>query len=115
LEGYIVRAKDQLKMEVIFKVTKGQVARLDGQRILNVSERTLRRYLSRYENVGLAFLKHGNHRRMPVNKTADKLKANVLRLIREKYFDFNMQHLREKLYEELGQQIAYSTLRRWCH
>lgn len=115
MEGFIVRAKDQLKLEVIYKVLSGHMPRLDGQVILGVSERTLRRYLRDYKNEGVSFIRHGNFKRAPVNRLSVDLKLQVQNLIRDKYFDFNMTHLREKLIEELGVTIKYASLRRWCH
>lgn len=110
-----MKVKDQLKLEVVHKVVKGQMQRLEGQVILGVSERTLRRYVRDYKEEGISFLRHGNWRRSPVNLTSVALKNEVQQLIRETYFDFNMVHLKEKLFEELGIKIKYATLRRWCH
>lgn len=110
-----MKTKDQLKLEIIYKIRSGHMSRFDGQTILQISERTLRRYLREYDNEGIAFLRHGNCHRSPPNKLPDELKKTVLRLIQEKYFDFNVSHLREKLNEELGQLIKYETLRKWCH
>ena len=115
MEGFIVKAKDQLKLEIVFKIMNGQMPRLDGQVILGVSERTLRRYLRSYNNSGVGFVRHGNSRRSPANLTSVDLKIKVQKLIQETYFDFNMSHLKEKLFEELGITIKYATLRRWCH
>lgn len=110
-----MKAKDQLKMEVIYKVSSGQLSQFDGQRMLDVSERTLRRYLKNYRVNGIGFLRHGNFKREPINKISISLRAQVQKLIQEKYFDFNICHLQEKLFEELGIKIKYQTLRRWCH
>jgi transposase len=115
VEGIILRSKDQIKLEVMYKITKGSLSRRDGQCLLKVSERTLRRYLKAYDERGVDFLRHKNYRRRPVNKTPEDLKRKVLDLIRERYFDFNVSHLQEKLFEELGQKIKYETLRKWCH
>ena len=115
MEGFILKAKDQLKLEVIYKILSGQMEQRDGQVILKVSERTLRRYLSDYSKEGMSFVRHGNWKRSPVNLTPIKLKLKVQKLIQETYFDFNMTHLREKLAEDLDIKIKYATLRRWCH
>ena len=115
VEGFIMRAKDQLKLEVICKVSSGHMSRFDGQKILCVSERTLRRYLKQYEDKGIAFIRHGNCLRSPPNKTPDEFKKKVQQLIQDKYFDFNVCHLQDVLKEELGQLIRYETLRKWCH
>lgn len=110
-----MQARDQLKLEVIHKIAKGQMNRFDGQTLLQVSERTLRRYLEAYKKEGISFLRHGNFRKAPANKLPLELKSRVQKLVQEKYFDFNLLHLQEKLFEELGFKIKYQTLRRWCH
>jgi len=115
VEGFTLKAKDQLKLETIYKIARGEMSRLDGQTLLRVSERTLRRYLKKYKEKGIYFVKHGNFQRAPVNRLPLDLKSEVQKLTQEKYFDFNMQHLREKLVEDLGIDVKYPTLRRWCH
>jgi transposase-like protein len=115
MEGFVMKVRDQLKLEIVYKVLSGQMQRLDGQIILGISERTLRRYLRSYNKSGVSFVRHGNFRRAPLNRKPVVLKLQVQKLVQETYFDFNMVHLSEKLFEELGIQIKYSTLRRWCH
>ncbi len=110
-----MRARDQLKLETIYKVAKGEMRPRDAQTLLGVSERTLRRYLAKYKTHGISFLRHGNFRRAPVNRLSVTKKRQVQNLIQDKYFDFNMSHLREKLFEELGVDYKYATIRRWCH
>jgi len=111
----MMKAKDQLKLEVVNKVNSGLMDRFDGQTLLKVSERTLRRYLKDYRLEGIGFLRHGNYRKIPKNKISSEVRKQVQKLVQEKYFDFNLLHLQEKLFEELGFKIKYQTLRRWCH
>lgn len=113
--GFIMRAKDQLKLEIIGKVMDGRLERFDGQKILGVSERTLRRYLARYSTDGVAFVRHKNSGKKPKNKISVELKLKVQSLLQEKYFDFNVVHFQEKIFEELGCEVKYETLRKWCH
>lgn len=115
LERLILKTEDQLKLEVVYKINSGHMSRFDGQTILKVSERTLRRYLKDYADKGIAFIRHGNCLRSPPNKISNELKKKVQNLIQEKYFDFNVSHLQELLKEELGELIKYETLRKWCH
>ncbi len=110
----ILKSKDQLKLEIVLKTYSGELDRAEACQALCVSERTLRRYISEYRERGLSFLVHGNKNRPPVNKTHEVFKKKVQDLILEKYFDFNVCHLQEKLEEELGMKIVYSTLYRWC-
>lgn len=110
-----MRVKDQLKLEIVHKIVSGQMERFDGQVILGVSERTLRRYILAFSKSGISFVRHGNFRRAPMNRLSVAFKLQVQKLVQETYFDFNLVHLREKLFEDLGLQVKYATLRRWCH
>lgn len=52
---------------------------------------------------------------MAPNVTDKNLKQRVLKLVREKYFDFNMTHCLEVLKERHKLKIPYGPFRRWCH
>jgi transposase len=110
----ILKSKDQLKLEIVHKTGSGELDRAEASKALGVSQRTLRRYIRGYREHGISFLVHGNRRRAPVNKTQSVFKKRVQDLILEKYFDFNVCHLKEKIEEELGIRMTYSTLYRWC-
>lgn len=112
---FIVKTKDQLKLEVIVKIEARRLTRGEGLQLLDVSERTLKRYLKGYREKGIGFLRHGNCLRKPVNKISDDIKREAQRLIQEKYYDFNMLHAAEKIEEELGLKIRRETFRSWCH
>lgn len=114
MEEMILKSKDQLRLEIVHKTCAGELDRPEACAALQVSERTLRRYIRGYREQGISFLVHGNRRREPVNKTHEVFKKKVQDLILEKYFDFNVCHLQEKLEEELGMKMTYSTLYRWC-
>ena len=106
---------DQLCLEMVSKVVQGQMRREQAEQLLNVSERTLRRYLSEYRKVGLSFVRHGNRGRAPINRTSMDLKRRAQDLMKGTYFDFNMEHAREKIREETGVDIKRETFRSWCH
>ena len=108
-------AREQLELDVVVKIASGVLSRKQGQQILNVSERTLRRYLRDYEKSGVLFVKHGNSGRAPANKPEAELKERVLGLVREKYFDFNLTHCLEKLRSEEGIELGREAFRNWCH
>jgi transposase len=108
-------AQEQLTLDIIAKISTGKIDRKEGQKILNVSERTLRRHLKSYSETGPLFVKHGNYKKSPVNLTDLDLKNQVTGLIREKYFDFNLTHCREKLKREHAIEVSHDTLLRWGH
>lgn len=53
--------------------------------------------------------------RRPVNKKPEDLRDSVLKLVREKYPDFNMTHCREKLRADEKIILKAETFRKWCH
>lgn len=112
---FLMGVKAQLKLDVVHKVELGKIDRRRACLALDVSERTLERYIANYRREGALFTRHGNDGRVPINKTEEKIKEQVLNLIREKYHDFNMSHAREKLLEDEKIKIKRETLRKWCH
>ena len=93
-------ASEQLTLDIVSKVSTGQMPRSQGQKILGVSERTLRRYLREFARRGALFIKHGNYNKKAANRSDAELKKEILALVREKYFDFNVTHCWEKLHKE---------------
>jgi transposase len=80
-EGIFLKTKDQLLAEIIYKISSKQITRSDGLRLLEVSERTLERYLRDFRKEGIAFVCHGNRRKSPVNKTSEELKKTIQALV----------------------------------
>lgn len=111
----VMDAKNQLKFDVIVKVCNGKISISDAARLLNKSKRTIERYQVSYKKDGILFVSHKNKNRTPVNKTPDKIKTKIQKLIKEKYPDFNLTHLREKLIENEGIDIQRETLRKLAH
>lgn len=108
-------AKDLLKLDIVCKVEAAKLKRLDAETLLQVSPRTLRRYLENYREKGIGFIRHGNRGSEPKNKLDDVIKRRAQHLMKEKYFDFNVSHALEKIREELGIEIKRETFRKWCH
>lgn len=111
----VLKSKDQLRMDIVYRVASGQMSREGAQELLNVSERTLERYLRSFRGQGVLGSQHGNRKRTPLNKTPQPFKELVQGLMKEKYFDFNMLHAAEKIREELGVEVKRETFRKWCH
>lgn len=112
---FTMTAQDQLILDVVAKIMARKISKKDGQKILGISERTLRRYLAEYQKRGVLFVKHGNCNKSPVNRSPEGLKKKVQALVMEKYFDFNLTHCLEKLNGDESIQINRETFRRWCH
>jgi len=75
-------SKSQLTVDIIAKVSEGKIDIVNAAKLLNKSRRTIERYLRRYREIGIQFVVHQNVRKTPANKTCDKLKHQVQRLIK---------------------------------
>jgi len=94
--------------EVILKAMAGSLKWWEAAEIIGVSDRTMRRWRERYQEGGYDGL-YDRRKRLPSpRRIAMKTAEKVLRLYREKYFDFNVRHFHEKLAEEHGVQISYT-------
>ncbi len=97
--------------EVILRAMSGRIHWIQAAEIIGISDRQMRRWKRRYETYGYDGL-YDRRRKVPSPKkvpleTAEK----VLRLYREKYFDFNMSHFYDKLRKEHNIKLSYNWVR----
>ena len=65
--------------------------------------------------MGIQFVIHGNVGKTPGNKIDDNLKRKVQSLIKNHYYDVNLQHLAELLLAHHTIVVKRETLRHWAH
>jgi transposase len=111
----VVGTREQLEIQTICKVSEGHLSAREALALLNVSERTLRRWLRSYEKNGIAFVRHGNKGRSPSNKKSDEFKKQIIAYVESELYDFNMTHALEKIETKFNVKVAHETFRRWCH
>jgi transposase len=94
--------------EVILRAMSGEILWVDAADILGISPRSMRRWRARYEKYGYDGL-YDRRKKMPSPKRVPMEEVEkVLRLYRERYFDFNVRHYHEKLVEEHGIRLSYT-------
>jgi transposase len=105
----------QLKIDIIGKVSEGKISICNAAKLLNKSRRTIERYINDYLENGIQFAIHKNRGKSPANKISDKTKTKVQMLIKTKYYDLNLAHLKDMLevYENI--HVKRETLRAWAH
>jgi len=97
--------------EVILRAISGQIHWIDAAEILGISDRQMRRWKKRYEDYGYDGL-YDRRRKMPSPKRPPlETVEKVLRLYREKYFDFNMSHFYDKLTKVHNIHLSYNWVR----
>lgn len=115
-QGVIVMSKqDQYRHQIIGDFLAGKVKRSEAAEVLKVRERSVSRIAARVRNQGLWGIKHGNCGKSPSNLIPQTFKAQVLELVRTRYFDFNLTHCLERLKADHGIELKRETFRKWCH
>lgn len=94
--------------EVIARAMAGSLKWWEAAEIIGVSDRTMRRWRERYQEHGFDGLYDRRKRRPSPKRVPMETAEQVLRLYREKYFDFNVRHFHEKLREEHGIPLSYT-------
>lgn len=112
--GIYMGFHEQRKVDIAFQVIHGQINLDQASVLLQKSYRQTRRIVSNVRKKGFLGVKHGNFGRTPINKKSGDFKKFVLDLLRETYFDFNLNHFREILEKEHKIEIKKETLRRWA-
>lgn len=112
--GPIVSAKEQIAYESVNLYLDGQLTIAELAALLGKSERQAYRLVAEVKATGLQGVIHKNSGRVPTNKTPELFEERIKSLIRRRYFDFNMTHLRERLLEVEGIDVKRENLRRIC-
>jgi len=106
------------RVEVLARVRSKQLKVADAGRLMRVSYRQAKRLWKRYREEGAAGLKHRSAGRPSNRAHEEKLRQQVLRLIREKYSGpvgerFGPTLAAEHLASEDRLKVDAETLRRW--
>ena len=94
--------------EVVVKAMSGKLKWWEAAEIIGVTDRTMRRWRQQYEEHGYSGLWDCRKRRPSPKRVPVADLTEVLRLYREVYFDFNVQHFHEKLREKHGLHYSYT-------
>lgn len=111
---YSARARERaMKVEeVILEALSGRITFWQAAHIARVSPRHLRRLYAQYRRLGFKGLCDRRTGRPSPKRVPWVLAEQVLRLFREKYFDFSVRHFHEKLREEHGITYSYTCIKR---
>jgi len=107
-----LNAKEQRRLQVLNKVEGGQLTADEAGELLGLSVRQIRRLLAAYRQEGAAGLAHGNRGRVSLRRLSEAVTAEILRLARTEYIDYNDQHFTEELEDPHKIKVSRSTVRR---
>jgi len=97
--------------EVILRAIGGRLLWSQAAEIIGISDRSMRRWRERYEEYGYDGLYDRRLKRPSPKKVPLATVEQVLRLYREKYFDFNVKHFVEKAQQEHGIDLSYTWIK----
>ena len=94
--------------EIILRAIGKKLTWLQAAEIIGISARQMRRIKERYEKYGYDGLYDRRKGKPSPKRVPLETVEKVLKLYREEYFDFNVQHFHEKLKEEHGIELSYT-------
>lgn len=96
------------ELEVVLRAIDGKIKWIQAADILDVSPRTMRRKYYEYREHGVDGLMDRRRGSPSPRKAPYDVVELVLKLYRDSYHDFNVQHFHEKLVEDHGITYSYS-------
>jgi transposase len=94
--------------EVILRALAKRMTWWQAAEVIGISDRQMRRWRRRWEKFGYDGLLDRRRGRPSSRRVPLELAERVLALYREKYFDFNVRHFHEKLWEKHGIALSYT-------
>jgi transposase len=111
--GLRLSGKERGRLEVLRKVSAGQVTRRKAAELLGVSYRQVLRLCARHSDEGASGLGHRLRGRKSNRGSAESRRERIVELCRAKYHDFGPTLAVEHLAQDDGETIGIETLRRW--
>lgn len=100
MEALLLMSKKEInRLNVIRDLQSRRLSQKEAGKMLNICDRQIRRLLKRYEEEGAKGLISRKRGKVSNNRLSEELKADVLFLIQEHYFDFGPTLAAEKLDE----------------
>lgn len=103
--------KEKKKLEIVKEVRAGRLSEVEAARRLSVSDRSVRNWLTAFEESGVDGLVHGNRGVASPRRIPEKERGQIESLIRMKYADFGPVLAAETLSELHGIDRDSTTVR----
>ena len=113
-EDIITMSQKELKrLHVVLKVLDGELYQVEAAGLLSLSPRQISRLAKRVRLEGNGGVAHKSRGRSSNRRFPEEIKERVIRLYRDKYYDFGPTLAGEKLLERNGIKLSDETLRKW--
>jgi transposase len=109
----IMNKKERDRKVILEQILLGQIRKTDARKRLRISDRQLRRLISRYRQEGDEGLIHKSRGKPSTRAYPEEIKQQVLKVYRERYMNFGPTFASEKLAENEHMILHHETLRLW--
>jgi hypothetical protein len=112
-DGVIAMSKSQRRIyQLAMEVTRQKLSIQEFSLLIGKSYRQARRIVQKVRSKDALGVLHGNHGKVPCNKTPEASEQEVVRLLRTQYYDFNLTHFREMILEREGIRMGKNIIHR---
>jgi len=108
-----MRLEELKRVSIVNQVIGRTKTQVEAAKIIGISPRQVRRLIKRVREEGDTGIIHRSRGKPGHGRINDKIRAKVIELYNEKYWDFGPTLASEKLYEVDGIAISHETLRLW--
>lgn len=105
--------RELTRSHIIHKVLDKELRQVKAAEFLNLSDRQIRRIIKRVRKEGETGVIHKSRGRPSSRAIPKRIKDRVIKLYREKYWDYGPTFATEKLFEIEKVKISDETLRKW--
>ena len=109
----VMSQKERTRLVILSRVSEETMTVREASEVIGVSYRQARRIYKRYQEEGDKGLIHRNRGQPSNRRKSPEAKEEVLRIYKERYWDFGPTLASEKMRERDGYEVDHETLRRW--
>lgn len=109
---YIVTEEELKRFEIMSQVISGALSLREAQEILGLSYRQTLRIKERFIREGFEGLRRRKPQRPQALKITPEVKEEIINFRKTLYWDFNILHFKDKLYEDHGITLSYESIRK---
>ena len=107
--------REQKIYSLALEVIHQKLTIVEFSTLASKSYRQSQRIVKAIRDEGMIGIKHGNSGRIPINKTSIDIEKDILQLLKNDYYDFNLTHFRETIAHKegiiIGKKVVYRIAR----
>ena len=109
----MVSRRELKRLHIIQKVLDKELKQVEAVEILNLTDRQIRRIIKRVRKEGKTGIIHKSRGRVSNRAIPKRIKDRVIKLYREKYWDYGPTLATEKLFETHKIKVSDDAVRNW--